>query len=145
MATQAFAGKKAELWYGDVDTPTNFLPVNQVVSIGALTSESPTVDATDLSSDEDEFIAGNRTPQDTQCVLNWNPTHASHLRIRNDGVSGIKRYWKVVWKNAAGTIVEHAIFQAVLKSGGPGETTNKSVMTFPFTLQRSGGITWLNP
>ena len=144
MATSAFAGKGAELYYGDPDTATNFVKVIQVVSIGALTSESPTVDATDLDSAEDEFIAGNRTPQDTQCVLNWLPTHATHKRIRDDGVSGIKRYWKVLWKNAAGATVESATFQAILKAGGPGETTNKSVMTFPFTLQRSGGITWLN-
>jgi hypothetical protein len=143
MATQAFTGKGAELYYGDLDTPTNFVKVVQVASIGALNSESPTIDATDLDSEEDEFIGGNRTPQDTQCVLNWLPTHATHINIRNDGVAGTKRYWRIVWKKNAVTI-ESATFQAVVRAGGPGETTNKSVQQFPFTLQRSGGITWLN-
>jgi hypothetical protein len=143
MATQAFTGKGAELYYGDLDTPTNFVKVVQVASIGALNSESPTIDATDLDSEEDEFSGGNRTPQDTQCVLNWLPTHATHINIRNDGVAGTKRYWRIVWKKNAVTI-ESATFQAVVRAGGPGETTNKSVQQFPFTLQRSGGITWLN-
>lgn len=143
MATQAFTGKGAELYYGDLDTATNFVKVVQVASIGALNSESPTIDATDLDSEEDEFIGGNRTPQDTQCVLNWLPTAASHIQIRNDGVAGTKRYWKIIWKRN-GVTVESATFQAVVRAGGPGETTNKSVQQFPFTLQRSGGITWLN-
>jgi len=144
MATAAFTGKGAELFYGDLDTATNFVKVIQVASIGALNSESPTIDATDLDSVEDEFIGGNRTPQDTPVVLNWNPTHASHIQIRNDGIAGTKRFWRVIWKKN-GAPIEQVDFQAIVRAGGPGETTNKSVQQFPFTLQRSGGFTgWLN-
>lgn len=143
MATQAFTGKGAKLYAGDVGTATNFVAVPQVVSIGALTSESPTIDATDLDSVEDEFVAGNRTPQDTQVVINWNPTHAVHQQLRDDGVNGVKRFYKIEWYST-GVLKEYAIFEAILKAGGPGETSNKNVQQFNVTLQRSGAITWLN-
>lgn len=143
MATSAYVGRGAQLYYGDTASPTNFQKVPQTVSIGEIGTEAGDVDASDLDSVEAEFVADLPTPGDISFECNHKATDAAHIQLRNDAVSSTKRYFKCEWKKD-GVVVEHAIFYGYVKRWGLGPTSNRDLVKMPFVIKRSGDITWLN-
>mgnify|MGYP003393014364 CR=1 FL=1 len=143
MATAAFVGRGAQLYYGDIATPTNFIKVPQTVSIGEIGTESGDVDASDLDSVEAESVADLPTPGDISFESNYKAADPAHIQLRKDAVAGTQRYFKCEWKKA-GVVVESAIFFGNVKKWGLGPTSNRDIVKLPFVIKRSGGITWLN-
>lgn len=143
MATVAFVGRGAQLYYGNIATADGFVKVPQTVSIGEIGTESGDVDASDLDSVEAESVADLPTPGEISFECNLKAADPAHIQLRKDVVAGTSRYFKVEWKKA-GVVVESAVFFGNVKRWGLGPTSNRELVKMPFVIKRSGGITWLN-
>ena len=141
MATSAFIGKGAKVYYGDVATATNFTAVNYVKTIGAVSEDSPQLEVTDLQSTAEEYINQLATTAETQMVCNADFADATQTFVRADQQAGNKRYWKIEWYKL-GVLVKTATFLATVKSYSYPSTQNKAVVDFQFSLQRSGSPTY---
>lgn len=141
MATSAFIGKGAKLYYGDVATATNFVAVNYVKTIGTVSEDSPQLEVTDLQSTAEEYINQLATTAETPITCNWDAADATQTFVRTDQQAGNKRFWKVEWYKL-GVLVKTATFLATVKSYSVPNTTNKAAVEFNFSLQRSGSPTW---
>lgn len=144
MATQAFVGRGGQLYRGDVGTPTNFVKVEEMVSVGGMGGTAPQVTATHLESTAAEKLSGLPDTEAIPCVANWLPTHATHNEttgIMADFENGTQRYWQIVWKKL-GVVVKRATFLATVSDAKTSDLTNENVVQLNFTLQRSGAPTW---
>ena len=142
MATSAFIGKNAKVYYGDVATATNFIKVNYVKTIGAVSQDSPQLEVTDLESDAEEYINQLPTTAETQVTCNCDFTDATQAFVRTDQGVGTKRYWKIEWYKL-GVLAKTGTFIAAVKSWSVPSTENKAAVNFEFSLQRSGAVVFV--
>lgn len=136
-----YIGKGGDISFGASSTgPWTKIP--QTETIGELRSQSAQVNVTDLDSAEEEFIPGIKSPQSTACSVIWDPANIIHQEVRDDAEAGETLWFRVQWRNPAGSVIATAIFQGSYLDIAFGPTSNTEALKMPFTLQRSGGVTW---
>lgn len=136
-----YIGKGASISFGATAVGT-FTKIPQVETIGELRSQSAQVNVTDLDSEEEQFIAGIKSPQSVACSAIWDPENVVHQEVRDDAEAGTNLFYKLEWRDTAGTVIESAIIQGFYLDIAFGPTSTTEALKMPFTIQRSGGIEW---
>lgn len=144
MATNAFSGKGAAVYAGDVATPTSFVKVAETRSFTGPNQEGGEIDVTHLESTVEEFIAGFPVADNIPVVNNWDPTSAT--QDESTGIvsyfdSGITRYWKLEWEKN-GTPIKSMTFQGFVRKWSLPETTPKGEMRLEWEIRRTSTPTW---
>ncbi len=135
-------GKGCSLSVGDSATGP-WTKIRQCESIGEIRSQANKIDSTDLDSEEAETIPGIQEPQETPMGIQWDPQFTEHILMRQIAISGATKYWKVDVKRV-GVLVESMISQGVILNWSVGPFEPRTLAKMPFSVQWSGGKTWLN-
>lgn len=141
MATQALSAYGTLLKRGDGGAPETFTTVPEVRSISGPTMETDEADVTTHSSAAAgafrEFILTLIDAGTVEFDINYVPTDAVHLGLRNDFLARTKRNWQLVLPGGVQTIS----FSAYVKTA-PFEFPVDDAITQKLTLRCTGAPTF---
>ena len=87
-ATSATIGAGTVVEYSTIAAPTVFLPIPDVLSVGAVGEQGEFVETTPLEATTREYIGGLKTPDDKQINMNYLPGDSDQQAFITAGRAG---------------------------------------------------------
>lgn len=144
MAALAWPAQGTTFAIAEVANNNTFSLINQIVSISNIGGETVTqAKTTNLSSLVHTYRGTIPDPSEIQFSLNWDPTDAVHLFIRDlaDTPANGPNQWKATYNVTNGS---SDVFSGnVAEFNGPTADDVEANLTAEFTVKRSGAATRL--
>lgn len=140
MATKML-GRGAKLYYGNTGSPSGFVQVPSVKTIGEIRKTSPKVDVTDLDDTAHAYLGGLPDPSTINIDGYWMPDNSVHQQMDADQRAATVRYWKIEVYRSGG-LVRTGTFQGYVAEFGSGPFDYDNPVAMPMVIQMSGDITW---